>query len=237
MTIRTLLLQAMAMASLGGCIVTGSGPRESRDHSFSGFDSIAASSGINVELNQGAAFSVRSEAPEGKLDRISIEQSGSVLRIDLRPEMAWFGSSGRYVVTVSAPAFTALSVSGGADIDASSLDAERLALAASGGGDINIAGARIGTLEASASGGGEIELQGTCTIATLTTSGGGDIDGEAFTCDNVTAAAAGGGDIDIGARMVANGSANSGGDVHFLGSPATFTADESSGGDVSVDAR
>lgn len=235
--IKTLILPAVAMAALGGCVVTNNGPRESRDHSFSGFDSITAGSGINVELSQSSAFSVRSEAPEGKLDRIEIEQSGSELRIGLKPEMTWFGSSGRYVVTVSAPAFTALSASGGADIDIDGLETERLTLTTSGGGDIDIASARIGTLEASASGGGDIEIKGSCTTATLTTSGGGDIDGEDFDCDNVTATASGGGDIDVGARMVANGAANSGGDVRFLGSPATFTADESSGGDVSVSRR
>lgn len=236
MKARYLILPVAAMAALGGCIVTGGGPTETRDHSFSGFDSIAASSGIDVVLNQGP-FGVRSEAPEGKLDRIIIEQSDNALSLELKPEIMWFVSSGRFLVTVSAPAFTSITASGGADVDAATLQADRLHLSASGGADIDIQDARIGVLEASASGGGDIELAGTCTSATLTAAGGGDIDGERLDCDSVTASASGGGDIEAGARMTANGSANGGGDVRFLGSPATVTRDVSSGGDVSVEAR
>ena len=235
MKIRAVILPAVAMATLGGCIGTG-GPTETRVHAFSGFDSIAASSGINVVLVQGP-FGVTSEAPEGKLDRIVIEQSGKELNLELKSEITWFGYSGRYEVTVSAPAFTAISASGGADVDASALQADPLALSASGGGDINITGAQIGALVASASGGGDINIAGTCATATLSASGGGDIDGEKFDCDAVTAEASGGGDIDVGARMAATGKANSGGDVRFYGSPATFTKDEAPGGDVSVEAR
>jgi hypothetical protein len=231
-----IILPVAAMAALGGCSVMGNGPTETREYSFSGFDSIVAESGIDVVLTQGPAFSVKSEAPEGRLDRIKIEQVGATLKIDIEHDLT-FGWSGRYQVNVSAPSFTAISASGGADVDAASLTGERLVLSVSGGADIDIADARVGTLEASASGGGDIELAGACTSATLTASGGGNIDGEKLVCDNVTASANGGGDIDVGARMIANGAASSGGDIRFLGSPTTFTADESSGGDVSVVAR
>lgn len=235
MNIRIVILPAVAMAALGGCIGTG-GPTETRDHSFTGFDSIAASSGINVVLTQGP-FGVTSEAPEGKLDRIVIEQAGSELKLELKSEITWFGYSGRYEVKVSAPAFTAIDASGGADVNAGALQADRLSLSASGGGDINITGAQIGALVASASGGGDIDIAGTCTTATLSASGGGDFDGEKLDCDTVTADAGGGGDIDVGARMAATGKASGGGDVRFYGNPATFTKDESPGGDVSVEAR
>lgn len=230
----SMILPVAAIAALGGCVMA-SGKTETRQHALSGFDSIVASSGINVVLTEGP-FGVTSEAPEGKLDRITIEQSGRELKIDVEHEVT-IGWSGRYQVTVSAPAYTAISASGGADVDATSLQAERLALSVSGGADIDITGARIGVLEASVSGGGDIDLAGSCTSATLTVSGGGDFDGEKLDCDSVTATATGGGDIDVGARTIANGMAGSGGDVRFLGSPTTFTADESSGGDVSVDAR
>lgn len=236
MTLKILILPMAAMAALGGCVVTG-GPTETRDYALSGFDSIDASAGIDVVLTQGGTYSVRAQAPEGKLDRIVIEQAGQELKIRREAEIFWFGSSGRYVVNVSAPAYARITASGGADVDARSLGADRLTLDASGGGDIDITGARIGMLEASTSGGGDIEIQGVCTSATLTASGGGDFDGEGFDCDTVTASASGGGDIDVGAKVSASGSASAGGDVRFLGSPATFTADESSGGDVSVDAR
>lgn len=235
MKAKMMILPVAAMAALGGCTVM-SGETETREYALSGFDSIVAESGIDVVLTQGSAFSVKSEAPEGKLDRITIEQVGNELKIDIEHEVT-IGWSGRYLVSVSAPAFTAITASGGADVDAAALQADRLVLSVAGGADIDIAGAQIGTLEATAAGGGDIELAGTCTTATLTASGGGNIDGEKLDCDSVTASASGGGDIDVGARVAANGAASSGGDIRFLGSPSTFTADESSGGDVSVDAR
>lgn len=231
----SMILPVAAIAVLGGCTVMANGKTETRQHALSGFDSIVAGSGINIVLTEGP-FGVTSEAPEGKLDRITIEQSGRELKIDLKSEVT-FGWSGPYQVKVSAPAYAAISASGGADVEATSLQAEQLTLSASGGADIDIAGARIGALEASVSGGGDIDLAGTCTSATLAVSGGGNFDGEKLDCDSVTATATGGGDIDVGARTIANGVADSGGDVRFLGSPTTFTADESSGGDVSVDAR
>jgi hypothetical protein len=96
---------------------------------------------------------------------------------------------------------------------------------------------KITTLSASASGGGDIDVAGTCGTATITTSGGGDFDGSDLDCANVTASASGGGDIDVRASASANGDASSGGDVRFIGSPATFTKNEASGGDVSLDAK
>jgi hypothetical protein len=192
----SMILPVAAIAALGGCTVMTNGKTETRQHALSGFDSVTASSGIDVVLTEGP-FGVKSEAPEGKLDRITIEQSGRELKIDMKHEIT-IGWSGRYQVNVSAPAYTAISASGGADVEATSLQAERLVLSVAGGADIDIAGARIGVLEASVSGGG---------------------------------------DIDVGARTVANGVADSGGDVRFLGSPTTFTADKSSGGDVNIDAR
>ncbi len=231
-----LIAPIAAMTALGGCIATAGGPTETRDYALSGFDSINAGSGIDVVLAQGP-FAVKAEAPEGKLDSIVIEQSGRELKIGRKSDMTWFGSTGRYVVNVSAPAYASIAASGGADVDATSLQSDVLALDASGGADINIQGARIGILQASTSGGGDIDLAGTCTSATVTANGGGNFDGEDFDCDTVTASASGGGDIDVGARTTATGNASAGGDVRFHGSPTNVTANKNAGGDVSVESR
>lgn len=228
-------LPAAAMSALGGCIVVG-GPTETRAYNNSGFDSVHAASGINVVLSQGP-FAVQAEAPEGNLDKILIEQNGSELKVSRKPEVSWFGGNGHYVVNVSAPVITRISASGGADLESHALQAETLSLSASGGGDLDLKGLKVITLSASASGGGDINAAGACGTATITTSGGGDFDGSDLDCANVTASASGGGDIDVQASASANGDASSGGDIRFIGSPATFNKQESSGGDVSVDAK
>lgn len=229
------ILPTAAMSALGGCIVVG-GPMETLAYNNSGFDSVHASSGINVVLSQGP-FAVKAEAPEGNLDKILIEQNGSELKVSRKSEISWFGGNGHYVVNVSAPAITSISASGGADLEGHALQAEALSLSASGGGNLDLKGLKVTTLSASASGGGDINAAGACGMATITTSGGGNFDGSDLDCANVTASASGGGDIDVQASASANGDASSGGDIHFIGSPATFNKQESSGGDVSVDAK
>lgn len=223
-----------AMAAMGGCVVTD-GPTESRTYTHAGFDRISAGGGIDVVLTQGP-FAVSARAPEGNLDKIEIEQRGSELRLARKSDWGWF-SAGKYVVNVSAPAITSINASGGADVDVRGLRGETLALDASGGGDIDLTNLQIGTLSISASGGGDIDLSGSCQTATISTSGGGDVDGENLTCANVTADASSGGDVDVQATLSAAGNASSGGDVRFIGSPTKVTEQESSGGDVSVDAR
>jgi len=229
------IIPAAAMAATSGCIITD-GPTESRTYANTGFDHVSASSGINVVVSQGP-FAVTVQAPEGKLDSVTIEQEGSELKVGRKSEISWFGwSTGRYEVRVSAPAYARISASGGADVEGSALQGEALSLSASGGGDVDLSGLRITTLTASSSGGGDINVAGACTTAAIDASGGGDFNGKSLDCANVKADASGGGDIEVRASASADGRASSGGDVRFIGAPATFTKDESSGGDVSLEA-
>lgn len=226
------IIPAAALAASSGCVIT-SGPQESRTYAHTGFDRISAESGINVVVTQGP-FAVSAEAPEGKLDSITIEQDGGELKIGRKAEITWFGSIGHYEVKVAAPSLTHVSASGGADVTGGGLQGEQLALSASGGGDIELSSLRVTMLEATASGGGDISVSGSCTSAQVNASGGGDFDGGKLDCANVKADASGGGDIDIRASASADGRASSGGDVRFIGAPAVFNKDESSGGDVSL---
>jgi hypothetical protein len=237
MTAFKLILPVLAMAALGGCVVTGGGPRESRDYALSGFDTIRAESGIDVVLSQGP-FAVKAEAPEGRLDNIEIEQRGNELRVARKSEMVFFvGNMGKHVVHITAPSFTKVIAAGGADVESSGLQQEALELDASGGADIDFKGLRVTSLSAQVSGGGDIELAGSCTRASISAGGGGDFDGEALDCGEVTASASGGGDIDVRASVSATGTASGGGDVRFYGSAPQFTANESPGGHVSMEGR
>lgn len=229
------VLPAVALAALSGCVVA-SRKTETRDYNNTGFDMIHASNGIDVVLSQGP-FAVRAEAPEGNLDKIIIEQTGSELKLSRKSEMLWSGGGDHYVITISAPGISGILASGGADVESSALQGEKLAVSASGGGDVKLRALKVTNLTAQASGGGSIDAEGSCINATVDASGGGDFDGEDLACENATAAAASGGDIDIGASVKAAGAASSGGDIRFIGSPTTVSKDESSGGDVRVEAR
>jgi hypothetical protein len=221
MTFTRLLLTAALSAAPGACVVgysEGQAYSQSQRNSYAGFSRLEVSADVDVVLAQGPFDVLAETTGEANFDTLIVEVKGDSLHIGRRPSQAMGERTPRLRVTVSAPALSAISVSGEADVSAAALKAERLKLTASGGADIEMSGARIGVLEASAS-------------------GGGDISADALTCDSVTAEATGGGDIDISVGATAHGKASGGGDVRFLGSPTTYSRDVSGGGDVSLTAR
>ncbi len=224
----------MALAMTGGCVLTST-KTETRTYAQTGFDSITAASGVNVILKQGP-YSVVAEAPEGRLDSIEVRQDGAELRLSRKPELTFFGVSGRYVVHVAAPGIRKIDVSGGADLDGDGLTADALSLSASGGGDLRLTTLKVGALTANASGGADIDVSGACQSARVDASGGGDFSGGRLACAASVATASGGGDVEIGASQSATGAASSGGDITFVGAPPVYNRDESSGGDVSLKA-
>jgi hypothetical protein len=203
-----------AVAALGACYSSyGQGATDTQNRNLNGFDSIEASAGVNVELRQGP-FAIKVEAPDDDIDSIKTELNGSTLKIYREGNFnSWFNwSSGRRLVTVTAPTYVSVRASSGADVEGSSLALETIALDAGSGGDI--------------------EISGTCKMVTAEAASGGDVNAEDLKCENGEADASSGGDVDVFVTGNANGEASSGGDVHFHGNPASFTKDESSGGDV-----
>lgn len=253
MAVNRWIASAAALAALGGCVV-GPTERETKTLSYADFDSINAHSGIDVVLKQGP-FSVTAEAPKGELDKIIIEKRGSTLDIGRKEEMQLFsfGIGRKFLVTVAAPTYTSIEVSGGADanidplkaealtlrahggadVDLAGLAAARLTVSASGGADVDAKGLQLGDVSSSSSGGGDVKLAGSCRTITIEASGGGDFSGRDMRCGSATASASSGGDVDIyvdGGAAV--GSASGGGDVTFHGNPSSVQKTESGGGDV-----
>ena len=204
-----------ALAALGACGYSyASGPTKTETRTYSDFDRIDASAGVNVVLKQGG-YAVSISGPEGKLDGIKVTQSGKTLHVYRDGFNSWFGSGGRYEATITAPNYAGISASAGADVVADNLVLEAIELSASAGADIDISG--------------------TCKSARAEASSGGDIDGKNLKCESAEAEASSGGDIDLFASASASGAASSGGDITFQGKPAQFTKDESSGGDVATE--
>lgn len=202
-----------ALAALGACTVSyGQGATDIQNRTLTGFDSIEASSGVNVELRQGP-FAVKVEAPEDDMDAVKTELSGSTLKIYRDGMNGWFNwTSGRRLVTVTAPTYLSVRASSGADVDGINLTLDAVALDAGSGADI--------------------EFSGACKLVKAEADSGGDIEAEGFKCENGEAEASSGGDVDLFVTGTARGEASSGGDIHFHGNPASFTKEESSGGDV-----
>lgn len=207
---RQTTLIALAGAGLLASATAFSAFADEQTYSFSDFDSIEASAGVDVVLRQGG-FAVHAEGSDEALERLKIEKRGDSLHITRRTNRGW-GRSGRVTVTVSAPNYRSLSASSGSDIDGENLDLADLAVSVSSGADI--------------------ELAGSCASLTVSVSSGSDFEGEGLRCQTVTASASSGADANVWATGSVVGTASSGGDIDVFGDPASITRNTSSGGSV-----
>jgi len=247
------IVPVAAMAATGACTVIS--PTETKTYGNSGFDSISASSGVDIVLKQGP-FAVSATAPSDRIDRIVIEQEGSLLKISQKPDMRWFSWSEREIVTVAAPVWVSITATGGADIDveggvtgkdlsittsggadikAADFSLNSLTLKASGGADVDAKNFTLVSLTATTGGGADLNISGTCKTAEIEASGGGDVEGGDFKCETATVSARSGGDVSLTVSGTAAGKASGGGDIRFHGNPAVVQRDETSGGDVTAD--
>jgi len=248
------IASAAALAALGGCVVVSSEKRETKTYEFSGFDSVTATSGVNVVLKQGP-FSVSAEGPKNRLDLLDIGKSGSTLKVANKPHMDWgFVWTGPTIVTVVAPDYQSIDASGGADVDIESLKLDgldlnahggadvnldglslgRLGITASGGADINLKGGTLDQVKVEASGGADVQLVGACKALEAEISSGADLSARDLRCETASVDASGGADAGVYATASARGRARGGSDINVHGNPGNVDSDESGGGDVNV---
>lgn len=223
----------LALAALGALTLARPAHADSKAYSYSNFDEVDASAGVNVVLKQGP-FSISVDGDKEEVARIVIEQQGSKLTVTHKSSVSWFGAGHRSVVTVTAPTYTAISAHGGADIDTADLNLSDVSLAASGGADIRADKLKVQALKVTASGGADIKATGSCTGLTATVSSGSDYKGADMKCETAEVRASGGADADAWASVSATGKASGGADVRFRGKPAKVDKSESGGGDVKI---
>ncbi|MDP3492012.1 MAG: DUF2807 domain-containing protein [Hyphomonadaceae bacterium] len=212
-----LLIPAAAAFAASGCVVgsaSGAPYSESLRSTYTGFEKIDASAGVEVVVTQGN-FDVKAESPDGSdLDRLIVEVQGKTLHIGRKQTMMNWGGGPRYRVTVSAPAYSGFEVSSGASVDGSSL--------------------QLADVEIDVSSGASIDLAGACKTLRVDISSGASFDGAGLKCDTANVDASSGAHVDAFAARAAEANASSGASVSFHGNPASLEKDESSGGSVSA---
>lgn len=211
-----LLIPAAAAFAASGCVVgsaSGAPYSESLRSTYTGFEKVDASAGVEVIVAQGN-FDVKAEGDD--LKNLIVEVQGKTLHIGRKQTMMMgWGGSPRYRVTVSAPAYSGFEVSSGASIDGASL--------------------QLADLQIDVSSGARIELAGACKTLRVDISSGAQFDGEGLKCETANVDASSGAHVEAFAARTAEGNASSGASVSFHGHPTVLEKDESSGG--SVDAR
>lgn len=212
-----IVIPSLAALASSGCIVGGASGApyaESQRHTYTGFQKVDVSAGVEVIASQGP-FDVKAETTSGdNFDNLIVEVRGNTLHVSRKSTMFnWSGP--HYRVSVSAPNYSGFGVSSGASLESGALQLARV--------DVEV------------SSGGHLQLIGACTELDASVSSGGHFSGEALKCETADVDASSGGHADAFATRTAEGNASSGAHVTFYGNPAQIQKDSSSGG--SVDAR
>ncbi len=212
-----ILLPTLAAFSAAGCVVgnaNGQPYSESRRSSYTGFDEVDASAGVEVVVTQGA-FNVKATSPNNaNLDNLIVEVRDHTLHIGRKQKMMGWGDNARYRVDVSAPAYTGFEASSGSSITGSNL--------------------QLADVEIDVSSGASIELSGACKSLHGDASSGAQFEGKNLKCESASIEASSGASAEAFATAKASGDASSGASVRFAGNPARLDRDESSGGSVSA---
>lgn len=187
---------------------TGSGT--SRSFAASDFSTIEVIGPDNVDVKQGAAFSVRAEGDPKALDDLEITVRNGELRIGRKDRgWGWNQSSGAVRIAVTLPRLTGASITGSGDLIADKgegdFDAEL-----TGSGNLTIGALSGGAVDLQATGSGDIKVAGTATRLDAEITGSGDIAGEGLTATSAKIRIMGSGDV----RAVVKGDA----DVSIMGS-------------------
>lgn len=212
-----LLIPAAAAFAASGCVVgsaSGTPYSESLRSTYTGFEQVDASAGIEVVVAQGN-FDVKAESPNGgDLDNLIVEVNGNTLKIGRTQTMMNWGNGPRYRVSVSAPAYSGFDVSSGASVQGSNL--------------------QLADVDIDVSSGASIQLSGACKTLRVDVSSGAQFDGEDLRCETANIDASSGAHAEAFAARAADGNASSGASVSFHGNPASLQKDESSGGSVNA---
>ncbi len=212
-----LLLPILAAFPASGCMVsgvTGTPYAESLRSTYTGFDQVDSSAGVEVIVAQGP-FDVQAMSPNNSsLDRLTVEVRGNTLHISRKQMTMGWNDNARYRVNVSAPAYIGFEASSGSSITGSNL--------------------QLADVDVGVSSGATLSLSGTCKSLHGDASSGATFSGHDLKCETASLDASSGASARAFATLSARGDASSGASVNFSGNPARLDRDESSGGSVSA---
>jgi hypothetical protein len=202
------------------------------------FTEVAVSSGIRLDIRQGADFLVEVEADD--TDDIVTEVVGDTLRIYRDTGWNWYSfgligffmDDGELKASVTLPRLTRIRSSGGADVRGEgSFTGENLELRSSGGSNITL-DLNYETLDARGSGGSRMHLSGTANHGILTSSGGSRQNNEDLAIKDAELRSSGGSTLNVGVVEELQARASGGSDIRYEGEPRVRAIDESGGADV-----
>jgi len=203
-------------------VIVGSGNVVTEDRPVSDFNRVSLTSVGQVIITQGEGESLTVETDDNLMRYIKTEVKNGTLILGFTDEVKnkSIRPSERIVFNLSAKDITALDVSGAGDINASSLDADRLEVVIGGAGDVDIGSLTADELVVRISGAGDAELAGQVVEQNIAISGAGDYRATDLESQATIVEVSGAGDATLWATDTLDVRISGVGSVEYYGSPS-----------------
>lgn len=227
-----LLLTLCLFAATGCSVVEGSGHIVSENRDVSGFDSVDVCCGFQVTIKQGANESLKLRGDDNILDDIDTQVRGGTLVIDYDDAAPMFSPTRPVEVIIEMIDIERLVGSGGADIEAATIQGRDLDIDLSGGSRLTTPDLDALNIEVELSGGSVAELSGTVKRQSIHASGGSWYQAEDLQSRSADIEGSGGSMAFVWATEALEADLSGGSHVDYAGSP-TITKQTSGGSRIS----
>jgi len=206
-------------------------------YDISGFSEIKATSGLEVEISFGEAFSIRAEGKERALARLVVELEGTLLKLKMSRRTGSLISrllpaNDRVEVLITLPLLNAVEARSGTDVTVNGAYADAFDAVAFEGANLSLHSMDASDVSLESASGADLEASGTCVNLSAHASSGAELDADALSCETAVVSASSGADLSVRAVNV-EADASSAGDIEISGA-SVVNAGHSSGGSVST---
>lgn len=193
-----------------------------RRYPVTDFDRIVVEGPYVVRVMIGRTTTASANGSQDALDRLSIDVSGTTLRI--RRNTQWAGTPsaqpGVLTVTLSTRNLRSVRLVGPASFEVDGVRGQRVDLTVEGSGRLRAGNIAADTLQLGLRGAGRLELTGRAGILRADVQGTGELAAAGLTADNATLMTTTMGNVSLAARTSASVTANGLGEVVITGRPA-----------------
>jgi hypothetical protein len=211
---KPLLFAACLAVAFSACAAS---QRETRN--VPGFDGLAVSAPIRVELKQGDVESLVVEGEQSALAELEtyVERGSLTLRQRSRGHVKHMDKVKAYVTMKD---IRAISAAGSGDVFAGVLRTGDVKLAVAGSGDLRIAELTAKRVHASVAGSGDLHVSGRADALEAGVAGSGDLRAGKLEVADANVGVAGSGSASVWARASLRASVAGSGDLRYFGDPA-----------------
>jgi hypothetical protein len=202
--------------ALGSLAASAADRRDNR--AVAGFNAVALSAPIKVEITQGDTESLVLEGDPAALDEIETVVENGTLRIRTKPDSRT-RLMGKVRAWLGVKKIESLAISGSGDIASAALRNPTMRISISGSGDVRIGRLDASDLEVSVSGSGDVTVAGKTETVTTSIAGSGDMKAAKLETRLAKVSIAGSGDATVWPREALTVSIVGSGDVRYYGDP------------------